>query len=330
MQGSPNDFWGKLKSNENGITTEWHPLAAHCADVAAVLKTLLEETVLNRRLAHIINQSVLSPIQVSRLSYLAALHDAGKVNNGFQSRAFRQKDQRTGHVSPFVAFLNTHDPLRNEIVQAIDLPSIMGWFGSEQNLINFLMASFAHHGQPVDPYSLSFNPALWRAGSRRGPLNGLRQLSESAHRWFTDAFASDEASFPPNNELQHAFNGLMILADWIASDEHFFPFADSLDDRFPDARKFAANAVDGLGLITQAARRNLRLCEVGLHVVASGKLQPRPVQDDIRTLSVSDYGSLSILESDTGSGKTEAALIRFTDLFRAGCVDYPGHESRTR
>jgi CRISPR-associated endonuclease/helicase Cas3 len=45
------------------------------------------------------------------------------------------------------------------------------------------------------------------------------------------------------------------------------------------------------------------------------------VQENVRDLSTSTDGTLSILESATGSGKTEAALGRFARLLEAGLVD---------
>ena len=36
MKGEPTGFWGKLEQVESGEVLAWHPLLAHCADVAAV------------------------------------------------------------------------------------------------------------------------------------------------------------------------------------------------------------------------------------------------------------------------------------------------------
>ncbi|MEE8524022.1 MAG: HD domain-containing protein [Thermoanaerobaculia bacterium] len=49
MKGQPTDFWGKLKQDDDRRVLEWHPLADHCADVAAVCEALLERTLLRRR-----------------------------------------------------------------------------------------------------------------------------------------------------------------------------------------------------------------------------------------------------------------------------------------
>lgn len=49
--------------------------------------------------------------------------------------------------------------------------------------------------------------------------------------------------------------------------------------------------------------------------------QPRPAQAALRSLPLPCGGSVAILEAETGSGKTEAALARFFDLLQAGEVD---------
>lgn len=41
MRGKPTNFWGKLQRDASDQVTAWHPLVAHCADVAAVAEVLL-------------------------------------------------------------------------------------------------------------------------------------------------------------------------------------------------------------------------------------------------------------------------------------------------
>ena len=50
MQGEP-FFWGKLRLDDRGCVLAWHPLADHCADVAACCEALLDRTLLGARLA---------------------------------------------------------------------------------------------------------------------------------------------------------------------------------------------------------------------------------------------------------------------------------------
>ncbi len=328
MKSSPyllcKNFWAKLdtaKDTDDSCLVNWHPLAAHSADVAAVVEALLFETVLNQKMARIVGSKSLSEKHIKRLSFMSALHDTGKFNHGFQQRAFNNKGRITGHVKPLIGFLDSQDPMKNEIIKALDLQSIIGWFGSEENLIHFLLAVFAHHGTPQEPSAIDFNPALWRPADNKDPLNGIKQLVHSARQWFPEAFSRQEPPLPADTKFQHAFNGLLILADWIASDEQFFPFAEPETDRIMEARRFADEALNKLGLNPKASRETLLRPDIDFHTIAPEVLKPRPIQQDIAMLPLHKNGSLTIMESDTGSGKTEAALVRFTQLYRNGHVD---------
>ncbi|MBL8602064.1 MAG: hypothetical protein JNK72_09075 [Myxococcales bacterium] len=61
MKGVPTGFWGKLEV-EGDAVLGWHPLAHHCADVAACAEALLRQTLLRRRLARLAGRDELDPV----------------------------------------------------------------------------------------------------------------------------------------------------------------------------------------------------------------------------------------------------------------------------
>src|SRR5690606_25476420 len=97
-----------------------------------------------------------------------------------------------------------------------------------------------------------------------------------------------------------------------------FPFVAVLDPFYMDkAREKAREAVRGIGLDT----RHWQAAVAGraeFEAIAPGRM-PRPAQRLIGEWPLDDQ--LIILEAETGSGKTEAALWRFARLFEAGKVD---------
>ncbi len=317
MHGSPDSFWGKLQRDEEGRARCWHPLEAHCADVAAVTGALLKHTLLGARLARLIGQNELTDVQVARLCALVALHDAGKVNHGFQDQAPPKSRTRGGHVRPLVDFLHGPRETKGRIVEALALEQMSGWCCSESGFISLLLSSFCHHGRPLKPAG-GFDPGLWRPNGRRDPIAGLRELREAAVRWFPQAWQPDPP-FPSCPEFAHAFNGVVTLADWIGSDEEFFPYARDGSDRMPVAWERARNAVGRLGLDVATARLSRGAEPPGFGEVAP--YEPHPVQRACAGLPPHPEGSLALIESDTGSGKTEAALVRFLQLLHAGLVD---------
>lgn len=303
-----------------GAEISWQPLEAHSADVAAVTEALLRSTILQSRFGCLLDQKCLSDVQIARLCVLTAFHDVGKVNHGFQDHAYSNSARRTGHVAPLIDFMDWDEQEKGDIIAALDLEGMLNWFDSEEDLVALLLATFSHHGRPVRP-SPHFRPELWRANEKRNPMEEMRNLRRKAQHWFPDAWDANGQVFSHSTEFQHAFNGLLTLADWIGSDEQFFPYADDRSDRMPLARQRAREAIVRLGLTPRRFRTDLGPDRPGFETIAPADYSPRPIQQECAKLPDYENGSLTILEADTGSGKTEAVLTRFVQLFHAGLVD---------
>lgn len=304
-------LWGKYRVE--GETVLWHPLAAHCCDVGAVFRGLLSQATLRRRLAAFAGGEDLDPFQVERLSWLAVLHDIGKANHGFQRG-------RAGHVRPALALLCP--PLVKDTLPALRWSEMTAWVDDQRTLVGLLLASLSHHGTPVCPDATSsLHARLWQTTPERDPIGWIRDLSQLAEAWFPLAFAPGGEPLPELAGFQHGFAGLVSLADWIASDEAFFPFAtpDQIADRMNFARARAAEILARLGLDPTGAR--MALSADAVERLLGAEAIPTPAQQALATLAVPKSGSLTLIEAATGSGKTEAALIHFLHLFRMGAVD---------
>src|SRR3990172_11397840 len=69
----------------------------------------------------------------------------------------------------------------------------------------------------------------WWRSSARGldPFAGVADLVERTRAWFPAAWEEGGDSLPASPRFQHAWAGLLMLADWIGSDsERFFPFSE--------------------------------------------------------------------------------------------------------
>ncbi|MFP4229429.1 MAG: CRISPR-associated helicase Cas3' [Salinivenus sp.] len=320
---SPDQFWAKLKYNDDDRSTgeivEWHPLLAHSADVAAVTEALLQRTILRSRLASLAGWDDLDPVHIARLSALAALHDAGKACHGFQNRGHGERPT-CDHLTPIVGLFEATAPL--DYLEPLGVLEMAEWVPprrGDEVLSHFLLATFGHHGAPVPPSR--HEPMYWEATENRDPLAKFKDLASHTRAWFPAAFNGDAPSFPADPALQHAFNGLLTLADWIGSDEDFFPFADALDDPMDRARAHAEDAVDALFLDASTSRAALGADAGFDQVLEHPDWDPYPIQEAVRDVPLHETGGLAVLESDTGSGKTEAALTRFVRLYREGLVD---------
>lgn len=319
MRGPPTGFWGKLTREEGRPPTEWHPLESHCADVAACCEALLERTVVGRRMATLAGRGELDPVTVARLALLAALHDLGKFNHGFQRKADTEPRDVAGHVSEVLALFDCpHDEARQFRAA---LPPALGRWGA----FELLFAAIGHHGRPVAIDVSRADVRLWAArrlpsGEVRDPIQGVADLVARARGWFPAAF-DPGPELPDAPAFQHAFAGLVMLADWLGSDRHdaMFPFGEAGEDRMPFARERARRAVEAIGLDASPARASLGGAPPGFAQLFG--FEPREAQRATLELPSPDGACLAVLESETGSGKTEAAISRFLALFSAGRVD---------
>jgi len=314
VQGNPTDFWGKLRRAEDGRTVaEWHPLYDHCADVAAVTEALLALPLWRRRLSRLAGQD-LDEVLCARLSVLAALHDIGKFNLGFQAKGLPELGPTAGHVAEGLAALAYGGVLGC-------LASLEEW---GDGTLDLLVASMCHHGRPirVEAAGSSWQRTWW--SPRRGfdPIAGVVGLLDRCRRsWFHHAFRPGaRLALTPN--LTHAFAGLVMLTDWLASDTRLFPFTRTPGaDRMEYARSVAPASLRALGLSVDLADRCDPFRRDAFTRVIPEPFSPRGAQRAMLELPLNDQGSIAVLEAETGSGKTEAALAYFVRLFEAGLVD---------
>jgi CRISPR-associated endonuclease/helicase Cas3 len=145
----------------------------------------------------------------------------------------------------------------------------------------------------------------------------LAEIGQCAIDCYPEAFARGGEPLPDAPAFGHLFAGLVQLADWLGSDTRFFPLSNGLGNRAQDAPKFAEQAVSALGLEAADWQATLAETSPSFAAVFDG-FPPYPIQ---AAMADAALGSLMVLESETGSGKTEAALWRFVHLFERGEVD---------
>jgi len=282
------------------------PLEDHAADVASMMQALLELGWLCR-LEAIQNRSF-SKCEHDTLLALSFLHDIGKCNRGFWGRQFA-KAPIVGHTS-IVLSLYDLDDIHPELEALGDLIDSAG-----QDLF---CATLAHHGAPVVELPRGGRDKIWwKASERYDPLNELDHLVRDASERFPAAFGSCESAVSLSPRTVSLYAGLLTLADWLGSDIQAFP-------------------IDGV-TGTRRAQRSLkvarqRVLDLGLGTFAHSSPNPTPLTfqqsfnvdtpfETQRLCGENCFDSLLILEAETGSGKTEAALWRFLNLFAEGKVD---------
>lgn len=312
LKGAPTDFWGKLEHDESGQVTSWHPLVDHCADVAACAEALLELPTWRGRLARLCGRDDLDETLRARLSVFSALHDLGKFNIGFQAKGRKELGPTRGHVREALTAIG------RDVFSSVDQ---LGEWGD--GACGLLASAMCHHGRPYAlKHATNFEPVVWEQRGNLTPSSGVEELLDRCRVWFPLAFRPDQRDLPDDALFENGFAGVVMLADWIGSSTGFFPFsAYHGEDRMNFARGAAKTFVADSWLAIDQTRRADSADRNAFTRVAAEKLSPNPAQAAMLTLPVDDPSSITILECETGSGKTEAALARFAALFSAGAVD---------
>lgn len=307
-------YWGKAQPRDPGGPA-WHPLAYHSLDVAAAMDALLD--VRPRLLAAVADIAGLSLVEARRmLCFVAAVHDLGKFGDDFQikvphlwqGRASYLAERR--HAEPPRG--SGHGVLGAAIWARLTDGGAEGEFAPLRRVRAWALAAFAHHGRPVDGVRLELADlisdtaladatAFLRLVSRLFPPPAVPVASQAARRsaWIVA--------------------GLAILADWLGSNQTWFPYRSpdlTAENYWPIAREQAARAVRESGLAEGSVAPSFGLADA-LGGAGPTPPDPTPLQAWAAEQSFA-APSLVILEDLTGSGKTEAALILAHRMMQAG------------
>jgi len=299
-------------------------------DVAACFMALVKCSAIRRSL-EITACRDLDEADLQRLAVLVFLHDVGKANAGFQSRQWQLPQRPPGDwpTSPF-----GHGPEGWELIAgrvpnaehyAVGLPisEIVTW--GEGAVTQLLQGSISHHGRPLGEapskqVEYIWKPVLDKSGAvLYDPTATLVRVGERVQQCYPLAFTNCLRKLPNQPAFFHLFAGLVQLADWLGSDTRagFFPYTVPGENRLQTAPQNAAYAVLTIGLDVTPWRQELVNVPPTFNT-AFNVPSARPMQLAAADLSL---GSLVVLEAETGSGKTEAALWRFIRLFQESKID---------
>lgn len=295
-------FWAKTSQaweEQRRAPRRYHPLLYHMLDVAAVAGLLWDDC-LGTGLRKTLEASLGTPARTHAV-FLAGAHDFGKASPGFQAKVpqlarplkesglrFSKNDQDRHH-----GFITAR--LLKEILGSAVLAQISG----------------GHHGV----FPISAHLRMGRDTLGGGAWEAARQelIQEFAQTVNFDLERAPRSIRDTTNpSVVPALAGLISVADWIGSNQDFFPCAAECGARpqsspaeyWTNAQANARRALEALGwlpAVTFAA-------EARFDTVIRG-FSPNATQTAVIELAskqTSPY--LMIIEAPTGQGKTEAAL----------------------
>jgi len=299
--------WAKLLRDDDKDAIAALPLVDHCLDVGAVAEIVLRAW--EAPLAAAAGRA-LTAQDIARMAVLIALHDLGKANRGFQARIDPKADQRIGHTGQVAALLN-HSKLKRHPA-AVAIQAMCDDWGAEQHFA----AVMAHHGSPLAEFEEAANSNDWGKhtqhwvdGPDGDPAAAVLPLIDAVRARWPLAWEGG-APLPSAWRFVALFAGLVTLADWLGSDTRRFPV-----DGPQGADRVAMRAQAALAA---AGARGFRPLDTppGDFGAAFG-FAPFAFQ----RAAAGDLGPVALIEAETGSGKTEAALWRWLELRRQGLVD---------
>lgn len=292
-------FWGKAEGSAEAESQETHPAAFHMLDVAAVALAWLEHTK-----GRVPGLEYADGATNRVIALLVGLHDIGKFSRPFQGK---RPDLWPNILGPYAAqaAVPRHDSAGFLLLDR-DLPApvkrlLPGLTASERAQI--WRAVCGHHGRPPDSDSPLYRQAV---------CNTCRS---SAHAFVQDfvgllapaplpEFAEEDVT-----TFSWWLAGLTVLADWIGSNALWFGSDrehGSLSAYWPKARACAAEAIRRAGVlpIPPAA-------DFGIKTLLPSGGSATPLQQKAAEIDLGEPAAptLILIEDQTGSGKTEAALL---------------------
>lgn len=316
--------WGKLTRLQDGNVIT-HDLLDHMIDVASVLQALLVLPAIRRATERAAGRS-LTDVDRARLTVLSFLHDIGKANTGFQIRFWRNHAERPsywriaecGHGPQGVALFDSGLVGVERLLAGLPLDQMDSWGEACSSL---LLASISHHGRPIlAQMTQSVWEPVWNGAQLiYDPAEAIADMGLRIQALYPQAFEAASPELPATPAFAHLFAGLVQFADWLGSDtrESFFPYTQKGEDRAATAPERARRALRTIGMDVGDAARRVATSAVSF-ANAFDLPAPRAMQAAMTDFG---FGPVVVLEAETGSGKTEAALWRFLHLWRAEQVD---------
>ena len=301
-------FWGKAQPRDvDGL--KWHPLVYHSLDVAAVGHVLMNDwPELARRTTGLLGLPRSEGDRVIR--FLLCLHDIGKFAKKFQAKVPDRFPKCFQDDLTRIATAYDHASggmhLYRRQPDMFRLPKKT----HRRVWLRLISAVTGHHGAPPQVPEGDLIADFGRAG-----FEAAAAFIEQVHAvlGFPADIALDERQV---RRASFAIAGLAVLADWIGSNQEWFSYRepmDGIDAYWEEAVSRATTAVAQAGVLPAEPSRMLTYPEL-LGVKAS----PSPMQAWARDVDLPPGPALYVIEDETGSGKTEAAVLLAHRLMASG------------
>ena len=321
-------FWAKKEEKYGGFF--WLPLSQHLEDTRKISGLLWEHWLSEGQRNQIIKGLNNSNEETAKslVQFLGAVHDLGKATPAFQRMYGATNSIDLDYIlwekiesQGFVDFTSLRLSSPRFSHHALAGQTLLTSFGVNEDIASIIGA---HHGRPIDDKQMckeqqSYPKNYFQSDNSSGSLS--KRWQDEQRKIFEWALESNGfakvADLPDVKQpAQIILSGLLIMADWIASNTNYFPLIpiDSSIIENQQGRMSHAweewsvrenwdpqNNVDVLSTYTNVNE---------LYKSRFGFEQPRNMQSIFAEIVAKTIKpGIFILEAPMGGGKTEAALV---------------------
>lgn len=315
MDNALANHWAKTSKNGD---SGWHPLILHMLDVAASADAILarEPESTRKRMAAVLGLEW----EDARawLLLVVACHDLGKACPGFQAK-WPQLLESLGLTLPRSPNTEVNHAFVSQIALA-ELLQELGWPEALAELVADAVG--CHHGNRASEQAKDKAASeiyVGRGERHEVVRHDWTEVRQSLFESLSEVFKPTKA--PTKQTLSGPdfmlLSGLTSFADWIGSNEDWFPFGtpedcDDLQGWFQKRRARADQALDAIGW----EHRTLLSKEPKSFEQVFG-FAPRPLQQAVAdALTTLKKPAILLVEAPMGEGKTEAAFFAHLELQR--------------
>lgn len=294
-------FWAKTTPDKKpGISAYDHMLNVGC--VARCIADLVPELLERFQL------------QSNGIAALAALHDLGKISPGFQRKCSEWLDENNlseiDRKYRWDVMERDHGRVSHVTIQEFLLK-----VGISRDLAQYLAAILgAHHGRIKyypNPRGYKINPIL----EKDSGIDWVNERQKCAKQLWDDLKGENEIAITDESPAIWWLAGLTSVADWIGSDERFFPPERKEQDG--NRLELALHGLDAIGF-----KMPKIVPVLSFHDLFHEKERPEkrwyPNEMQERTTAMISGPGVYVIEAPMGMGKTEAALWAAYNLLLTG------------
>ena len=325
-------LWAKKNRDKNNIP-QWLPLKTHLNDTREVMGFLWEHY-LSRGVKDLIMKSMKTNIYDKEslaknlCMFLGAVHDIGKASPYFQLKESFKRDKELDDIILEKLKSAGFKELDNFFTaDNIDVShQSIGQFILLKRGVNIIVADIvgAHHGRPVETSEIHDriheNHFYQNSDSSSDVHKTWLSLHDEIFTWALNSCGFSSVKEIPmlSQNVQVILSALLIMADWITSNENYFPLINIEEDKIDEDRikKGLLKWNNDRTSLWEPLEVNIdTIYEERFRLGSGERFIPRDAQVKISgAIDRAENPGIVIFEAPMGMGKTEAALVAVEQL----------------